>query len=95
MNKELDELKERKEKYGHKCQHRCDCKHERVKYCPTCRVVHCLDCKQEWTSFSHTYAYPNSAPWTYLTATAPSSKGTLDVQWSQTSGSAPSPCPHT
>ncbi len=40
--------------------HRCECKHERVKYCPKCRVCHCLDCKQEWRE------YPT---WTYTTGT--------------------------
>ena len=36
--------------YADKCQHRCECKHERVKFCPECRVVYCLDCKQEWVA---------------------------------------------
>lgn len=30
--------------------HSCSCKHEDVKYCRTCAVVHCLDCNQEWTA---------------------------------------------
>ena len=36
--------------------HNCDCKHENVKYCSTCRVVHCLDCNQEWSPKSQ-YAW--------------------------------------
>lgn len=29
--------------------HSCSCKHENVKYCATCRVVHCEDCNMEWS----------------------------------------------
>lgn len=24
------------------------CEHENLQYCKHCKVVHCLDCKQEW-----------------------------------------------
>lgn len=30
--------------------HRCECKHAKVEFCGECKVVHCLDCKMEWTS---------------------------------------------
>jgi hypothetical protein len=57
--------------------HRCNCDHADVKYCRTCRIVHCLDCKQEWGSHSYawtyTYPYPTSTTYpsagTYLTST--------------------------
>jgi hypothetical protein len=28
--------------------HSCKCKHENVRYCSTCYLVHCLDCNMEW-----------------------------------------------
>lgn len=38
--------------------HRCECKHERVRYCAKCKVVHCLDCKMEWKEQpTWTYSY--------------------------------------
>jgi len=30
--------------------HRYECAHERVKFCKTCNVTHCLDCKVEWVA---------------------------------------------
>ena len=29
--------------------HHCECDHRRLSYCGKCRLVHCLDCKQEWS----------------------------------------------
>lgn len=40
-------------------KHSCACEHEAVKYCKTCRIVHCEDCNQEWTA----KGYYN--PWYY------------------------------
>ncbi len=44
----------------HKHNHSCTCDHERVKHCKTCKVIHCLDCNQEWTprslQFNWTYS---------------------------------------
>lgn len=30
--------------------HSCSCPHSSVQYCPTCRVVHCTSCNQEWSA---------------------------------------------
>lgn len=38
--------------------HSCECKHKEVKYCSTCRVVHCLDCNMEWAPKSKMSLYP-------------------------------------
>lgn len=43
-----------------KNKHSCTCKHESVEYCPTCKVVHCLNCKIEWTQRGFTtWTYPS------------------------------------
>ncbi len=45
---------------GHSHNHHCACKHENVKFCPTCKVVHCLDCNYEWVTKSvGNWYYPN------------------------------------
>lgn len=31
--------------HNHNHEH---CKHEHLQYCNECKVVHCLDCQQEW-----------------------------------------------
>jgi hypothetical protein len=44
-----------------KCQHRCECKHERVQFCAKCKVVHCLDCQMEWKeqpTWTYSYSHP-------------------------------------
>lgn len=64
------------------CQHRCECKHGRVKYCPKCRVVHCLDCKQEWAERSYVWYQP----WTYTYTSAVSP--TRMLQGTTTTGTA-------
>src|SRR5947207_3240991 len=33
---------------SHTHQHSCTCPHENLHYCILCKVVHCLDCNQEW-----------------------------------------------
>jgi hypothetical protein len=52
--------------------HRCECKHERVRYCARCRVCHCLDCSQEWGA-SYTYTAPYWNTWGTLTVGGTSS----------------------
>lgn len=37
-------------------KHNCECSHENVKYCQTCKVCHCLECNQEW-SVTPVYRY--------------------------------------
>jgi hypothetical protein len=49
--------------------HRCDCPHERLRYCKKCSVPHCLDCGQEWVTrpynyYYHYYTGPYSIPTT-------------------------------
>lgn len=68
---------------GHNHNHNCSCDHERVKFCKTCRIVHCQDCNQEWTykvtQWTYTQPYwqhlPNTGGLTYrlndLQASAP------------------------
>lgn len=29
-------------------KHSCDCKHENIKLCKTCKVPYCVDCGHEW-----------------------------------------------
>jgi len=31
------------------------CEHKSVEYCKVCRVVHCLNCKQEWGRYTSNY----------------------------------------
>ncbi len=45
-------------KHDHK--HSCECSHESVKYCKTCKIVHCADCNLEWSQ-RPTYTY--GSPW--------------------------------
>ena len=46
--------------------HRCECKHERVRFCAKCKVVHCLDCKLEWREYPQwSYSYPYYQPYSY------------------------------
>lgn len=58
------------------CPHRCECAHKRVRYCPTCKVVHCLDCREEWRSWYyqttpwHLYSNTQAIPRKTTTATA-------------------------
>lgn len=33
-----------------KHSHSCSCEHKEVRFCKDCKVVHCLDCKQEWSN---------------------------------------------
>jgi hypothetical protein len=42
---------------------RCDCRHDEVKFCRHCQVVHCLSCKQEWAFASCTRDH--YGPWTW------------------------------
>ena len=65
--------------------HRCECEHAKVKFCAKCKVVHCLDCKQEWTCEPCTrphYGYP----WTIYNGGATSTNIQLDqtpqITWS-------------
>jgi hypothetical protein len=44
----------------HDHRHACECDHERVRYCTRCKIVHCLDCKQEWVSRPVTIYWPYS-----------------------------------
>src|SRR5882724_11132717 len=46
-----------KTKETSKHNHSCQCDHENVQFCKTCKIVHCLDCKIEWTQ-KYTYSYP-------------------------------------
>jgi hypothetical protein len=48
----------------HNHNHSCSCDHENVKFCKTCRLVHCLDCKTEWTTKPNYYWYGNYT-WPY------------------------------
>jgi len=32
--------------HGHK--HKCQCEHENLKYCKSCRHPYCMDCGEEW-----------------------------------------------
>lgn len=54
--------------------HHCECEHAKVEFCGTCKVVHCLDCKMEWShepcQRAHTYPY---YPWTWSTGVGISS----------------------
>jgi hypothetical protein len=48
--------------------HRCECKHERVRYCAKCQVCHCLDCAQEWRTYpTYGYTYTNAYGYPYGT----------------------------
>ena len=40
-----------------KHNHTCPCKHEDIKYCSHCRVVHCKDCGREWKDNLSGYWY--------------------------------------
>jgi len=42
--------------------HHCECDHSNVKYCKTCKVVHCLECNQEWRTF-YNYNYNTYPYW--------------------------------
>lgn len=47
-------------KHNHE-QHSCSCEHTAVKHCNTCKVIHCLDCNQEWSprqSLTWATSYP-------------------------------------
>lgn len=67
-------------------KHKCECKHQSVRYCSKCMVVHCDDCNQEWTAKVSnpyiTYTYPST--WghsgTYTLIGSNQSNGT-DVTW--------------
>ena len=68
-----------------KHNHSCACDHENVQYCKTCKIVHCLDCKVEWSYKPITYyGYPwsyyqnglSSSPVDYLSWGATGSTGT-------------------
>jgi len=44
-----------------KHNHSCECEHSNVQYCKKCKVVHCLECNQEWRTvpnYTNTYSYP-------------------------------------
>jgi hypothetical protein len=75
--------------------HSCSCPHESVKFCSTCKLVHCEDCNQEWvTRTTNTWGYQclgntytsgtrslgsTSVPVTYTAATEPTNM-TYSVQ---------------
>ena len=47
-----------------KHNHSCECDHNNVQYCKKCKVVHCLECNQEWRTYpSYTYNYPYNYPY--------------------------------
>jgi hypothetical protein len=46
----------------HEHKHSCECSHESVKFCRTCKVVHCLGCNQEWGLRVQSYY---QYPWSY------------------------------
>lgn len=54
----------------HKHDH---CKHENLKYCEHCKVVHCLDCEQEFPEkqivIQEKIVYKERNPWTYPSVT--------------------------
>lgn len=43
--------------------HSCSCDHTDVKYCNTCKIIHCLDCNQEWSPRISYYPYTYTQPW--------------------------------
>lgn len=49
---------------NHKHNHDYCCAHVHVKYCIVCKVVHCLDCKQEWTQYPLYTWYTQPTTWT-------------------------------
>lgn len=48
-------------------KHKCECKHENVRYCNNCKVVHCDGCNMEWV-IRNTY-YSPQITYTYATDT--------------------------
>lgn len=50
-----------------KHNHSCSCPHSQVRFCAHCKVVHCLDCSQEWVlrSVSYNNNYPSYYPWNW------------------------------
>ena len=55
---------------AHFHQHSCECKHENLKLCKTCKVPFCQDCGKEWAercTLNHGWywQYPYSSSNTY------------------------------
>lgn len=44
----------------HEHKHKCECKHEHIKYCAKCYKPYCVNCGQEWELPS---AYVPYYPW--------------------------------
>lgn len=68
-------------------KHKCECKHQNVRYCDNCKVVHCDNCNQEWTakvSYNPyiTYTYPSSQ-WTYTSSNQPTLGGVTSTSLSK------------
>ncbi len=63
----------------HNCK--CQCKHERVEYCPKCQKVHCKDCPKEWPDLRQivTPYYPYYEPYPYTHPQWTDSDGTSDI----------------
>lgn len=61
--------------------HHCECKHQRLAFCPKCQVPHCLDCGKEWAEKCTWSHYP-----TYYGTTDYPTYPTITPIWSTTSG---------
>lgn len=50
----------------HAHNHSCTCDHSDLRFCKTCRVVHCLGCNAEWVTRTQGY-WHNTYPgyWNY------------------------------
>jgi hypothetical protein len=66
--------------------HSCSCPHEHVKFCATCKVVHCEECNQEWSPKMY-YYYNTPFPSQY-----PS--GVRSADYANASGSTSVTSPH-
>jgi hypothetical protein len=74
--------------------HHCECQHERVKYCPVCRVVYCEDCRREWVERGWNFTtYPYTTPYPYWTYTQTVSPSTAELG-STTSADVPTTHTH-
>ena len=81
--------------------HRCDCRHERVKYCAKCQVCYCPDCNQEWRSYpSYTYTYggwygyPQGTVLCGQTTSGVSSSGSISGSMCNSAAVTPTNCTH-
>lgn len=46
--------------------HRCQCKHESLKFCASCQVAYCAQCGKEWVEQRQQYWY---TPYYQITST--------------------------